>query len=167
MSKIHIIGGGTFSHVRSHLALAAPAFGETAKKLYEIFCQAGRHPSWIGLEKSDYGFGDMRAGREQVLLHLTKMARADSRLVTNDDVAALLEELKADPETRVIILSAALCDFDGSVVGSTPIKLHGFDSERWGDTPSGSHEPRLKTTAGTADDADSSTKIDRLHSQRA
>lgn len=27
--KCIIIGGGTFNHVRCHLALAAPAFGET------------------------------------------------------------------------------------------------------------------------------------------
>jgi len=31
--KIVILGGGTFQPVRNHLALAAPAFGETAKTL--------------------------------------------------------------------------------------------------------------------------------------
>lgn len=32
--RVVILGGGTFSHVRTHLALAAPAFGTTAKQLY-------------------------------------------------------------------------------------------------------------------------------------
>ena len=38
MKKVHVIGGGTFSDIRTHLALCAPAFGYTAKKLneYEI-----------------------------------------------------------------------------------------------------------------------------------
>lgn len=33
MNKKVIIFGGTFSYVRSHLAIAAPAFGETACQL--------------------------------------------------------------------------------------------------------------------------------------
>ena len=36
MNKTLIFGGGTFNHIRSHLALAAPAFGETARKLHEL-----------------------------------------------------------------------------------------------------------------------------------
>ena len=36
--NIVIFGGGTISHVRSHLALCAPAFGSTAKKI-ESLCQ--------------------------------------------------------------------------------------------------------------------------------
>jgi hypothetical protein len=31
--KVVILGGGTFCHVRAHLALAAPAFGDTAREL--------------------------------------------------------------------------------------------------------------------------------------
>ena len=37
MKKIYILGGGTFNYVRNHLALAAPAFGETARKLKTLF----------------------------------------------------------------------------------------------------------------------------------
>ena len=73
MKKIHIIGGGTFSHVRNHMALAAPAFGGTARALYPLLASTDR----------------------QVQLHLTKMADHTSKLVTNDDVASLLEKLKA------------------------------------------------------------------------
>ena len=36
--QIHIYGGGTFSYIRTHLALAMPAFGETAKRL-KVLCE--------------------------------------------------------------------------------------------------------------------------------
>jgi hypothetical protein len=119
---IHIIGGGTFAHVRNHLALAAPAFGGTARKLNAILPEVS-------------------------FLHLTRMAEpGDSTApVTNDDVAELIDELVSDPETRVIIMSAALCDYDGTV-------LKKFETEHSGDmfanTPSGKYEQRLKTAEG-------------------
>ena len=37
IQRIHIIGGGTFSHVRNHLSNATPAFGSTARQLREMF----------------------------------------------------------------------------------------------------------------------------------
>jgi hypothetical protein len=117
---IHIIGGGTFSHVRNHLALAAPAFGGTARKLAALFPE----PSFV---------------------HLTKMAiMADvgerNAPVTNKDVAALIDRLVADPSTRVIIMSAALCDYTGKVVE----ERHGEETF----TASGKYAQRLKTSEG-------------------
>ena len=35
--KLYILGGGTNSFISNHLSLAAPAYGQTAKKLYEKF----------------------------------------------------------------------------------------------------------------------------------
>lgn len=111
--KIHIIGGGTFTHTRNHLALAAPAFGQTAKKLHALF--------------------------EESTLHLTKMADSNSHIVTNDDVAELVDELVADPDTRVIIMNAALCDYNGKI-----IEQHGEQVL----TTSGKYATRLKTQDG-------------------
>lgn len=110
MSGIHVIGGGTFSPVRNHLAICAPAFGEAAIDL------AG-HFGALGVSCA---------------LHLTKMADRSSPLVTNADVAALVDRLLDDPATRVVVMSAALCDFDGRV----------------GDVPPGFHAPRLKSRDG-------------------
>ena len=42
MKNIHIIGGGTVNHIRPHLALSAPAYGGTARKLREIFINGGK-----------------------------------------------------------------------------------------------------------------------------
>lgn len=94
MAMIHIFGGGTFSHVRNHLAIAAPAFGETANELYDNF----RYTTYRDFNQ---------------VIHLTKMAGGD--MVTNEDVEARLDKVIADPETRVIIFNVALCDFNGQI----------------------------------------------------
>ncbi len=88
---IHIFGGGTFSHVRSHLALAAPAFGKTARFIH------GMHAPFAAQ------------------LHLTRMADPTASMVTNADVAERLAEVVADPLTRVIYMNAALCDYEGQI----------------------------------------------------
>ncbi len=107
--KVHIIGGGTMSYIRSHLALCAPAYGTTARRLAEL--------CWAHNKKLD------------VVLHLTKMAGGTKTayslnglenpphrpLETNDDIKHLLEQLVADPATKMIFLNAALVDFDGQV----------------------------------------------------
>jgi len=137
MHKIHVFGGGTFSHVRNHMALAAPAFGETAKYLhkellYHRFDEFSRDRS-MTLTMSEV--------EDSVQLHLTKMAYSESPLVTNEDISARLDGLLTDPQTKVIIFNAALCDFNGSILDTNE---NGFVTE----TPSGKYETRLKTSAG-------------------
>jgi hypothetical protein len=95
--RIHILGGGTFSHVRSHLALAAPAFGETAKQLMCEFSRRSFDPEYT------------------ITRHLTKMADSDSTLITNQDVERLVDTLIEDQETKVIVFNVAMCDFDGKI----------------------------------------------------
>lgn len=108
MKKIHVLGGGTFSHVRSHLALSTPAFGGTARAIVDHFNHELKS-QMIGEE------------RIEVVLHLTKMADPqNSQLVTNDDVAKLLDTLIADPETRGIVFNVALTDFNGDILSDTP-----------------------------------------------
>ena len=43
--RIYILGGGTFTHVRAHMSLAAPAFGETAINLTSRFNEYIKHVS--------------------------------------------------------------------------------------------------------------------------
>lgn len=117
MKKIYIFGGGTFSHVRSHLALAAPAFGNTARQLFHIIESKAFHAFEEPVD---------------VQLLLTKMADSESNVVTNADVARVLDQLIADPATRVIIFNVALCDYEGQVAGG----------------PSGKYATRLKTADG-------------------
>lgn len=95
--EIAIIGGGTVSHVRSHLALCAPAYGKTARELKEL------------LKSSEYS----------VNLYLTKMADPYSTFETNQDIENLVDDLIKDANVRCIIFNPALVDFNGQI-GVTP-----------------------------------------------
>lgn len=129
MKKIYILGGGTFGNVRNHLdlttnviedrgdplGLSARAFGSTAKVLANLFQEKSK----------DY----------EIHLVLTKMADpVGSELITNQDVAKLVDTWIKDPETKAIIMNAALCDFEGEI----------------GTIESGPHAARLETKSGVA-----------------
>jgi hypothetical protein len=106
--QVHIISGGTITLVRPHFALAAPAYGSVGRVLQKLAQQQ---------------FPTM-----DIILHQTRMAGGPRNLETTDDVARLVEDLKDNPLTKIIILAAAIADFRGDV-----------------DAPTG----RLKTSGGT------------------
>lgn len=116
---VHVLGGGTVYHVRPHLALAAPAYGNTARKIARLARSA-----WKGEDMT-------------VELHLTKMASGERDAPeTNEDVRSLLRRIVERPSSKVVFMSAALCDYEGSVIeGSTA-------------SPSGKGELRLRTRDG-------------------
>ena len=84
-----IYGGGTLSHVRPHLSLAAKAYGATARHLMPL------------LEV-----------RWNVDLRLTKMAGGKHIETTEDLREDVLDVIKQD-DVQVIIMSAAVVDFRG------------------------------------------------------
>lgn len=92
--SIHIIGGGTVYHLRSHLALSAPAYGTLATQI----CRECVHQSKT----------------LSTNLHLTRMAGG---LVyeTNQDIERLIHSLTGDPSTKIIFFTAAMCDFTGQI----------------------------------------------------
>ncbi len=93
--KIHIFGGGTINPVRPHLALCAPAFGTTARRLAEMY--------------------EEMAPEMEVVLHLTRMADPDSKMVTNSDVENVVADVIEDPATQIVIFSTAMTDFTGHI----------------------------------------------------
>lgn len=93
--KVIILGGGTFSHLRNHLSLSAPAFGNTARKLFTL-CK----------EK----FENM-----DVELILTKMADSNSNIIINDDVNNIVKDIINDNTVKVVFFNIALCDFKGQI----------------------------------------------------
>ena len=116
---IHIIGGGTVQHVRTHFAVCAPAYGSTARRL-KALCH--EHPD----------------NNLDAVLHLTRMAGGASTLETNEDVGRLVDELVADNRTKIIFFNPALCDFRGTVLDPhLHIKM-----------PSGKHASRLHSSDG-------------------
>lgn len=91
-----LLGGGTVTHVRGHLALCAPAYGTVARRVDE----------------------DLRALGVRTRLALTRMANPQgSKIETNEDVAAFLDGALKDRALRAVFFSAALCDFTGTVGG--------------------------------------------------
>ncbi len=120
MKKIYILGGGTFSHVRSHLSLATPAFGETAIQLEKMLLEQMQIHEKTNIQS------------HSVELVLTKMADRHSSLVTNDDVKQFVQKIIQDSDTKAIIFNVALTDYDGSI----------------GDVPSGKYAKRLQTKEG-------------------
>ena len=141
MKNIEIIGGGTVSHVRNHLALCAPAYGTTAKKI-GLLLREELKIDGAEAQVREYGYwpSDMEYW---VTTHLTKMA--GGTLETNEDVSKLVDSLIAEPETRIIFFNPALVDYEGSITTSGPV---GYE---WADdltTKSGKYETRLQTSKG-------------------
>lgn len=121
MKKIYILGGGTFSDVRTHQSLCARAFGETAIKLENMFKK----------QLADLKLDD----QYEVELILTRMAQPHNNkynIITNDDAGKIIDKLIEDQDTKVIVQNFALCDFHGQI----------------GDIPSGKHATRLRTSEG-------------------
>lgn len=91
--RIAILGGGTNSYISNHLALSAPAYGNTAR--------------YLAVELEAHKDNKMK-----VDLYLTKMAsNGTSQMDTPEDVEVLVDKLVADPDTRVIIFNVAMVDY--------------------------------------------------------
>jgi hypothetical protein len=128
--KAVIFGGGTVFHVRPHLSLSAIAYGGTAETLEHMFF----HEGW------------------DTDLALTRMA--GGKMETNEDIRKHLEEkVLPDMNVKVVVMSAALCDFEGSIM-ETERLFGSFDRAPnmydYHTTSSGKDQPRLKTAAGSA-----------------
>ncbi len=117
--SIVIFGGGTVSHVRSHLALCAPAYGGTARRISELCKEM--------IPEMD------------TKLYLTKMASQDSKIETNEDVEAKILEILPDHSVRVIFFSCAMCDFDGKILAKEK------NGDRFQFEKSGKYSTRLKS----------------------
>ncbi len=98
MKKIaYVIGGGTVSHVRNHLALCAPAYGTAARKIFEL-CGANKHFANLDIQ-----------------LVLTKMADPSSKIETSEDMSKFVDKIVADERTKIVFFNPALVDFEGSI----------------------------------------------------
>ncbi len=126
IKNVHFFGGGTVAHIANHLAICAPAYGTTATWLRNICHYEGLFDNC------------------NLHLELTKMGMniVGNKLETNEDVAARIEELKKDPNTKVIFFSCALVDF-------FPKALTIFDRSDYPDTKTitnfGKYSGRLNT----------------------
>jgi hypothetical protein len=139
MRNIHIFAGGTIYHVRPHLALAAPAYGEVGRMIERM---VNYWPNPL--------FNDC-----SVKLHLTKMAANKSKIETNEDVERVIDQIVADPTPSIVFMGAALCDFTGDVGEIVESIDWGVADPRrarpepgFRGSASGKDQPRLKTSEG-------------------
>lgn len=93
--KVYIIGGGTFNYIRTHLSLSVPAFGTTAKQIFEI-------------AKKQFSKMDVK-------LVLTKMADSQSNIITNNDVENWVEIITNLNDTKIVFFNAGICDYEGTI----------------------------------------------------
>lgn len=89
--KVVVFGGGTFNPIACHLALSTPAFGETAKRLHRMF--------------------EADAVLDSQLV-LTRMADSHSKIMTNNDLSEYVKEMVKDQSIKVVVMNAAICDFE-------------------------------------------------------
>jgi hypothetical protein len=116
---IYIFGGGTIMPIVNHLALTAPAFGTTARRIAE---ECGKQTSAL-----------------DVRLILTKMADpVHSHVVTNQDLTVAVEAMVEDQRAKIVFFTAAVTDF-------TPNLTEG-DIQMSMET--GKYAPRLNTRGG-------------------
>ena len=110
---VHVIGGGTRFHIDSHLYLGSKAAGNTARKIAEL-CRA--HDQTM-----------------DVKLTLTNMADHTSKIDTNEDLKAFVENLVVNSTTKIIFFNAAVVDFEADIVldrGDQVVLSAGKDAER-------------------------------------
>lgn len=88
--NVYIFGGGTVAHIANHLAVCAPAYGSTAKRLETLVRER---------------FED----NVNVVPILTRMA--GGHLETNEHVAKVVDSIRQDPNTMVVFFNCALVDF--------------------------------------------------------
>lgn len=134
IKNIEIIGGGTISHVRNHLALTAPAYGSTARTIFSM------------IHKKINNSQSIHSMEYDIFIYLTKMANlGKGNLETNEDIDKLLTKLLVNPLTKIIFFNPALIDYNGSIATEGP---SGYE---WNDsipTISGKYENRLQTSIG-------------------
>ena len=97
--NVVIFGGGTVSHVTPHLAISAPAYGSTARKLQDLVKER---------------FGDT----VNIDLILSRMASSvGETFETNEDLDVAVKHVINDIATKVVFFSTAVCDWDvGTIV---------------------------------------------------
>ena len=137
MRRFYILSGGTFSHIAPHFSVAAPAFGKAGRALLPLlraaFHAGGQADASVhlALTRMALGGGERRPSEEENL-----RSAGVSDLITNEDVEKFLSHILQDPETRGILLPAAMVDFNPSMY---------MDGDLFG-VPMGRNSPRLKSS---------------------
>jgi hypothetical protein len=111
--KIYVITGGTLAHVSPHFSLCAPSYGSVGRDIFnKISKKIDSHLD----TKNNYSVHLIKtrmAGRNKDthILDILKNLNIKN-LETNDDLSRVINFIKSKEDTRCIILSSAVCDFE-------------------------------------------------------
>lgn len=112
MSVHYVISGGTMVDVAPHFALTAPAFGTVGRSLSKLLPAALADAGHEGVETRLLLTRLAIGGAERAADELALFAAAGiDDLRTNDELSKLVAYLVAQPNTRAIVMAAAVCDF--------------------------------------------------------
>jgi len=100
---IHIISGGTISHIATHLALCAPAYGGTGRSLMNL-CHTYCEELDVVMHETKMVTGKQQQERHGIWY--------GSKLETNDDVDRLISRIVEDLSVKIVFMPVALCDFE-------------------------------------------------------
>jgi hypothetical protein len=145
--RIYIVGGGTFSYIRTHLGLSAMSFGNTARQI-ENLCQDTNMEAVLVLTamgNSGQSFIPPAISRE-----FDAYGVVPKSLVTNDDVARFLHFVNQDMKAKIVFMSAAMCDFTANILD---VFDHMFVSD------SGKYRPRLDSNRSYRLDLNPAQKV--------
>lgn len=137
--RFYVITGGTIVHVAPHFALSAPAYGTIGRQIAARLVEtvADRHADrTVHLLRTRMAIGDQGPSEDEH--HLYKAAGIE-RLETNADMDKLIDHLTALPDTRCIVMAAAVCDWEPNGIG--------YES-RVGPSEFGKDQQRLSTHKG-------------------
>jgi len=141
MKKIYIICGGTMQHVSPHFALTAPAYGNVG---HDIYCaMKSRLDNDLNSEYSvkliptKMALGILNNDEFEETFNVMNHFGFDF-IETNEELSKFIDALIKDSETRCIIMAAAVCDFEPSVISTVieegmienPIFKFGKDQKR-------------------------------------
>jgi len=138
-SRFYVITGGTMVHVAPHFSLCAPAYGSVGNQIYDhlpIRFAALSHSYGRGRDVRVHLLPTRMAGEAEGFALKVFKAAGINFLETNDDLEKLIDYLLLQPDTKGIILAAAVCDWEPHQISTT------------GHETFGKRRPRLRTSEG-------------------
>ena len=117
-SRYYVITGGTMVHVAPHFSLTAPAYGRVGHQIAGFLSRVFRLQSWPseGIEQPEVVLlrtNMARSGESRFTAHEEQVYEAAGIkfLETNEDLEKLIDYLILQPETKCIVMAAAVCDW--------------------------------------------------------
>jgi hypothetical protein len=107
LRRIAVFSGGTVIHVRPHFSLCAPAYGNIGTLLEDKLRAADRLINLLPPRDNIFFVDSYR----------TKMA-GGLQIETNEDLANAVNTVLDDKDVSVIVMAAAICDFEPAYIAS-------------------------------------------------